>query len=148
MFQGVDMIRSKYTGAIVAAAFGIAALGAGALASTFNIPAGDLNAALNSYAKQAGVQLMYSDKAVKGVRTGGAKGDLSADAALSRILENTGFEILRESGAIAIVRSNGVRGADELLPAKIAAAPAASATSAALETVTVTSSKIGGDVQN
>ncbi|HEY5236938.1 MAG TPA: TonB-dependent receptor, partial [Rhizomicrobium sp.] len=142
------MIRSKYAGAIVAAALGIAALAAGALASTFNIPAGDLNAALNSYAKQAGVQLMYSDRAVKGVRTGGAKGDLSADAALSRILENTGFEILRESGAIAIVRSSGVRGADESFPEKIAAAPAASASGAALETVTVTSSKIGGDVQN
>ncbi|HEY5239089.1 MAG TPA: TonB-dependent receptor, partial [Rhizomicrobium sp.] len=52
-----------------------------------------------------------------------------------------------ESGAIAIIRT-APRGADEALPAKIAAATAPSASGASLETVTVTSSKIGGDVQN
>ncbi|HEY5238147.1 MAG TPA: TonB-dependent receptor [Rhizomicrobium sp.] len=118
-----------------------------AFAETFNVPGGDLSAALGSYAKQAGVQLMVSDEAVKGVRTRGAKGDLSADDALVRILSGTGFVMHRHSsGAIAIVRDD--RADTELPSLNVAAAPASSASNAALETVTVTSSKIGGDVQN
>ena len=49
-------------------------------------------------------------------------------------------------GAIGITRD--VPRADEAPLAHIAAAPAASASGAAFATVTVTSSKIGGDVQN
>ncbi len=80
-------------------------------ASDFNVPSGDLKTALHAYIKQAGVPLIVSDDAVKGVRTSGAKGDLSPDEALSRILADTGFVMHRHaSGAIAIVQ-------DEPLPA-------------------------------
>jgi iron complex outermembrane receptor protein len=118
-----------------------------AFAETFNVPGGDLGAALGSYAKQAGVQLMVSDEAVKGVRTKGAKGDLSADDALIRILSGTGFVMHRHSsGAIAIVRDG--RAETDLPSLNVAAEPVSSVSGTALETVTVTSSKIGGDVQN
>jgi len=137
----------KYTGILIAGAFCVMA--GGSFANTFNIPAGDLTTALNSYARQAGIQLMYSDSATKGVRTNGAKGDLSAEAALARILTGTGFAVHREQGAVAIVRSDAhAENARESGVMDLAAANAPAATGAALETVTVTSSKIGGDVQN
>ena len=76
-----------------------------ATASDFNVPGGDLKAALHAYIKQAGVPLIVSDDAVKGVRTNGARGDLSPAEALSRILADTGFSMHRHaSGAIAVVQ--------------------------------------------
>jgi outer membrane receptor protein involved in Fe transport len=144
--QGGKMIKSNFFAAMMAGAFAILLTGS-ASAKDFNIPSGDLKTALDAYASQAGVALIFSGATVKGTHSDGAKGDLSADAALSHILENTGFGVLRESGAIAIVR-NSSRGAGEALPAKIAASNAPAVSGASLETVTVTSSKIGGDVQN
>ena len=73
-------------------------------------------------------------------------GDLSADVALTRILTGTGFTVLPRSGT------------DRDCPAKSCAkrprqvtyrrSSDADLSGASLETVTVTSSKIGGDVQN
>jgi iron complex outermembrane receptor protein len=118
-----------------------------AFAELFNIPAGDLKGALDVYAKQTGVELVVSAEALNGARTKGAKGELSPDDALTHILAGTGFVVHRHaSGAIGITRDMP-RADDEPLT-HIAAAPTASAPGAALETVTVTSSKIGGDVQN
>ncbi len=119
-------------------------------AENFDIPRGDLKAALDAYGKQAGVALMYSADVIKGARTNGAKGDITAEDALSEILSGTGFIAHRHaSGAIGITRSNS---AAEDLPMddriRTAATTVSPAPGAALETVTVTSSKIGGDVQN
>jgi iron complex outermembrane recepter protein len=144
------MMKIKYIGSVSAAYFCGFLLATAATASVFDIPAGDLKAALDVYAKQTGVALIYPSAAVRDVRTGGAKGDLSADAALVRILQGTGFTTRRSpSGAIGIVRDGAVTGdirnEDSL---HIAAATAPVGSGAALETVTVTSSKIGGDVQN
>ena len=123
-----------------------------AQAETFNIPVGNLETALDTYMAQTGIELIVSDTEVKGVRTGGVKGDLSAEEALTHILSGTGFIAHRRpSGAIGIVRSDASpkgRRADDASPIDLAAAPATSITGSALETVTVTSSKIGGDVQN
>ncbi len=120
-----------------------------ASAYEFNVPAGDLKDALDSYAKQAGVALMYPDDEVRGAYSKGVKGDLSSDAALSRILSGTGFKLRHDqSGALGVVHDDRGRGDSSLVMPQIklaAAAPAA----AALETVTVTSSKLGGaDVQS
>ena len=77
-------------------------------------------------------------------------GDLSVDSALSRILSGTGFSAKRDSsGALAIVRDKQAAAYDsgvDTQPLTLAqAAPARSA----VETVTVTSSKLGGaDVQS
>jgi outer membrane receptor protein involved in Fe transport len=79
------------------------------------------------------------------VPTDGAHGQLSPDAALSRILDGTGFAISKDSsGVIAIVRKQ--QSSIDLPAMQLAqAAPARSA----VETVTVTSSKLGGaDVQS
>ncbi len=118
-----------------------------ALAQDFNIPAGGLENALSAYTSQTGLQLLYPDSLIRGARTPGVKGDMAADAALVRLLKGTGLSIHRESSAIVIMRapsseSSGLSDAPIQLAAAAAAAPA-------LETVTVTSSKLGGaDVQS
>ena len=117
-----------------------------ALAKDFNIPSGDLKSALDDYKKQSGASLFVLSDAVKGVHTAGARGDLSADEALTRILNGTGFVMHHDpSGVIAIVHEQR---ADDVVSMREAAATAPSVPGASLETVTVTSSKIGGDVQN
>jgi outer membrane receptor protein involved in Fe transport len=140
------MRKIKYLASMLAggAAFILAMAGH---AEVFNIPAGDLKCALDVYARQTGAELVVSAEALNGVRTKGAKGELSADDALARILAGTGFVVHHHSsGAIGITRDAPRADMEPLT--HIAAAPAPSAPGAALETVTVTSSKIGGDVQN
>jgi outer membrane receptor protein involved in Fe transport len=139
------MTKIKYAGA-VSAILVSALFVAAAFAENFNIPGGDLKSALDAYAKQAGIELMYSASAVGSTRTKGIKGNLSPEDALSGLLNGTGFVPRHESNAIAIIR--GARQADDMTEIHMAAAPAPSASGASLETVTVTSSKIGGDVQN
>src|SRR5580692_5570209 len=122
-------------------------LATGAYGRGFNIPSGDLETALNIYTAQTGVSLTVSDNAVKGVRTKGASGEFSSDEALLHILAGTGFITHRHAdGTITVVRDS--QSSSETILEKVAAEPVASAPGAALETVTVTSSKIGGDVQN
>ncbi|HEY5239552.1 MAG TPA: TonB-dependent receptor, partial [Rhizomicrobium sp.] len=121
-----------------------------ASATTFDVPGGDLKTALDNFMKESGVALMYPTAELKGVHTSGVKGELSSDDALLHILAGTGFVMHRHaSGMVGIVRSDSrtenLSDPDSL---KIAAAPALSVGGNALETVTVTSSKIGGDVQN
>ena len=125
-----------------------ATLAASALAEQINVPGGDLESALNAYSEQTGVPLLVSNAAIKGVRTGGAKGDFSETDALARILRGTGFASSRgASGVVQIIR-DGHAALDDTRLTHIAAASAPTVSGAALETVTVTSSKIGGDVQN
>jgi len=116
----------------------------GARAADFNIPAGELKTALGLYMSQTGVQLIVPENYVKGVHTRGVRGDLPSDEALSRLLSGTGFGARHMSGAIAIVRDIQSGDVQPLLLAQ--ATPPARA---AVETVTVTSSKLGGaDVQS
>jgi len=124
----------------------IALLSSAASARDFNIPDGDLGRALNAYMAQSGAALVISLDAVKGVRTRGVKGDLPPDAALSQILSGTGFVAQRDSGVIAIIRQHSSSSIDSVQPLLLAqAAPSR----ASVETVTVTSSKLGGaDVQS
>ena len=131
--------------AVLATTASFALFAGAAAAKEFNIPDGDLGTALNAYMAQSGAALVISLDAVKGVRTRGVKGDLSPDAALSRILSGTGFTTQHDSGVIAVVRQQQ-SSLDIVQPLQLAqAAPARGA----VETVTVTSSKLGGaDVQS
>jgi outer membrane receptor protein involved in Fe transport len=134
--------------ALGAACFVVLAFGA-ASARNFNIPGGSLEEALDAYTAQTGVDLVLSANQMKGVQTHGVKGNLADDAALTQLLSGTGFVMRKHSGgAIGIAResSAGLETFDS--PINTAATAAPSASGASLETVTVTSSKIGGDVQN
>ena len=127
---------------------GLAALLAGhANAADFNIPGGDLKAALDFYSKQSGVSLLYSDEAIRGTRSHGAQGDFSPDEALSRILSGTGFQIRRHAGSAVTIVRDQPSASNDVLPMELAQAVPTG--KAAVETVTVTSSKLGGaDVQS
>jgi outer membrane receptor protein involved in Fe transport len=143
--QGVN-VKIIYSKAMVLGVL-MAASAMGASAETFNIPGGDLRSALATYTKQTGVALIVSDEAIAGARTSGAHGDLSSDAALSELLKGTGFGAQHtSSGAIGIIRHSSAF--NDSQPIREAAAPIPAVSGASLETVTVTSSKIGGDVQN
>ena len=121
-----------------------------AYATAFNVPSGDLKTALDDFMKESGVALMYPTAELRGVHTAGVKGELSAEDALEHILAGTGFSMHHHaSGMVGIVRSDShAENARESDVVDLAAATAPTASGAALETVTVTSSKIGGDVQN
>ncbi len=130
---------------ILAGSVCVVVLAGSASAKSFDVPAGDLRSALNAYASQSGVAVIFSGNAVTGVPSSGARGDLSVDDALSRILAGTGFTMQRApSGAIGIVRD---RRSENEAPLELAQAAPSRAN--AVETVTVTSSKLGGaDVQS
>ncbi len=141
------MYRLQVFKAVLAGGVCSAAISVGALAADFNIADGELKSTLDAYMKQAGVTIMYPEDEMRGVESKGVRGDLSTDAALSRILSGTGFGIHRmPSGVIAIVRSQSSAGEIESAPLQLAQA---SPSRGAVETVTVTSSKLGGaDVQS
>jgi iron complex outermembrane receptor protein len=124
----------------------VIALASAAAAADFNIPAGGLEDALNAYTQQSGRQLLYPDNLVKGMRTRGAAGEMTADLALSRILTGTGLSMRHEADATVIVRDTPQQHSDDAPVLRLAdAAPTRAATS--VETVVVTSSKIKGDIQ-
>ncbi len=120
----------------------------GVHAADFNIPAGDLKSALDTYMSETGVELIFPEDQMGSSRTKGVAGALSPDDALARLLKGTGFSMHRELGAIAIIRDrSSLNDGAESVPMQLA--QAAPVGHAAVETVTVTSSKLGGaDVQS
>ncbi len=138
----LQILKSALIGGI-----GAAALAGAARADQFDIPGGDLATALSAYMAQTGVELVVAANGIHEAHTRGAKGDLTADAALSRILAGTGFVQQRDGGAVAIVRETRSTPAAARVvqgePFRVAAAASASS----VETVVVTSSKIKGDIQ-
>ena len=134
---------------LATAASAMVMLAGAAFAEEFNIPSGDLKSALNSYAAQTGKSLIYAPGAVSGIATKGVKGNLSPDEALSRLLSGTGLTMARDpSGAIGINRRTSSVEAQSIETQNLVLAQATPAR-AAVETVTVTSSKLGGaDVQS
>jgi len=131
--------------ALLGSAFG-AGIATAAYAERFDIPAGDLNAALDAYASTTGTQLVVSSDAVRGVKTHGVSGDYSSDEALSRILSGTGFIVHHKPGTSVIVRDRSSSANELVQDIQMAQA---TPPRAAVETVTVTSSKLGGaDVQS
>ena len=89
---------------------GIAAFPARAaeLPRHFDIPAEPLGAALNDFARQANVTLLFSSTLVAQARTGGVRGQLAVTTALGQLLGGTGLGFRQVSpSAIAIVESPG-----------------------------------------
>ncbi|XAH21369.1 TonB-dependent receptor [Xylophilus sp. GW821-FHT01B05] len=99
----------------------------------FDVGGGDLKTALDAYAAQGGVQLLYKVDDVSGVATRGVKGALSPQEALSRLLEGTPLLTRRgDDGAIVIYAA---------APAVHAATPPAEERPQALDSVTVTATR-------
>jgi len=74
----------------------------------FDIPAEPLGAALNDFARQADVTLLFSSTLVAHARTSGVHGNLAVGAALGQVLGGTGLAFRQVSpSAIAIVAASG-----------------------------------------
>lgn len=71
---------------------------------TYSVPAGNLKSALDAYVRQAGRPVIYDADQVRGARSKGASGAMSADKALEAILRGTAFKARGNgTGAVAIV---------------------------------------------
>src|SRR5262249_35168410 len=68
-----------------------------------DIPAGNLADALDSLARQAGIELMYSSERLRGLHTQGVHGNLTAEDAATKLLEGTKLKLyVHRSGALWI----------------------------------------------
>jgi len=68
-----------------------------AQARAFNIPAGSLKAALDTYGTQSGRPIIYKADQVKGVHSQGFRGAATTKAALDAVLLHTGFSAREDS---------------------------------------------------
>lgn len=73
-------------------------------ARDFNIPGGTLDAALMTYARQAGVQILYTADLVAGLRTAGLTGRHEPGAALDRLLAGSGVVWSRSRPGVIVLR--------------------------------------------
>jgi iron complex outermembrane recepter protein len=72
-------------------------------ARAISIPPGDLASALNAFARQYDVDVLYRYDQLKDARTDGVSGTMPADAAVKQLLEGTPFTIRRDpSGALLV----------------------------------------------
>ena len=85
--SGKSPSRAGKLAGAVAMLLAVAAQGADL---NFDIPAGDLKAALDAYIKQTGQQIVYKSDDVKGKTTPGVHGALSEQQALDALLKGTG----------------------------------------------------------
>jgi len=81
----------------------MAAVGAG----TFDIPSQPLSSALQLFARQAHIQLLYMSSDVTGRRASAVKGELDTHQALDRLLQGTGLEAVYTSGTEAAIQPSG-----------------------------------------
>jgi outer membrane receptor protein involved in Fe transport len=102
-----------------------------------------LNRALEQFAKQTGLQVVYVSATATGVESAGAAAGLTRDAALRALLSGTGLKPrFLDENTVTLIK------AETQTPEPIQIAQA-TPPRAAVETVTVTSSKLGGaDVQS
>lgn len=100
------MTFAKAVNAILASSACVIAFAtpAAAQAQSFRIPAGDMKAAVDSFIRQSGAEVIYRVDQLGVARTKGVNGVMSPDAALRTLLSGSGLESKRDaSGAFAIV---------------------------------------------
>ena len=72
-------------------------------AREFNIPAGDMKIAIDLYAAQSGVQLLYRGAEVDGLVARAVKGKMAPEAALSLLLQGTPLQVMRGGGNAVLI---------------------------------------------
>ncbi|MEM6942251.1 MAG: TonB-dependent receptor, partial [Pseudomonadota bacterium] len=121
-------VRKTIRGSAAAAAI-LWAIGSGVLPSiaqvtSYAIPAGPLDEALNSFGAASGVQVAYDSGVAAGLSSGGATGALTTEEALSTIIAGTGLSFRFTSETTVVIEStvtNSVGGAVTLQPLVVTA---------------------------
>jgi outer membrane receptor protein involved in Fe transport len=98
------MIRTLTAALVTSTCFVALATPATAQTREYNIPAGSLKSALNAYVRQSGRQVVYRADEVRSARSAGARGQLSAEAALANLLSGSGFTTRVDGNLVAIVK--------------------------------------------
>jgi TonB-dependent receptor len=102
MFQKYDAaFRAALMGSVAVVA--VLAQPAAAQDKTFNIPAQDAVSAVPSFVQQSGLQVLATANDLKGIKTNAVQGNMSADAALSALISNTGLTIKSRDGSSAVL---------------------------------------------
>lgn len=99
-------MTTKRIGAALATGVCMVALAVPAHAQqrSFDIPAGNLKAALDAYGRQAGQPIIYRAEDVRRAKSRGFRGAATSQAALEAILAGSGFTIqANSSGSLAVV---------------------------------------------
>ncbi len=82
--------------------------GAWAQSRNFDIPAGEMKAALDAYAAQSGVQIVYRIEDLRGLVTPGLKRAMAPEEALQALLLGSSLSVQRDSsGAVVIFSPSG-----------------------------------------
>lgn len=129
---------------LVAAAVGMVASIAGPAraegdARHFDIPAQDMQSALNEFARQSDRQILFSTSVSTGKRTGGVKGELEPEAALERLLMGSGLTFrVTADRAILVENAKPAAGAGNT---DLRAAPAEHAGTGKIEEIFVTATR-------
>jgi len=71
--------------------------------TTFSIPAQDLSTALREFARQSNREILFSSEVAQGKKSKGVKGDLTADAALIKLLAGTGLVVAKSANGTTLV---------------------------------------------
>lgn len=76
---------------------------------SFDIAAQSLPAALNLFARQAGVQIFYPSATIATRRSAPLKGSMTRQAALRHLLAGTALELASDDGRVVLLRVAGDR---------------------------------------
>jgi iron complex outermembrane receptor protein len=89
-----------------------------------DVPAGDLTTALETLAKQSGVEFVYSTQQLKGIHTKGVHGEFTAEKAVIKLLEGTKLKLtVHASGALLISDANASGTTDPTSEGQVSSAP-------------------------
>lgn len=91
--------------AAIAVAMAFGALGQAYAADTkpIDVPAGELTLALETLAKQSGVEFVYEVQQLRGLQTKGVHGEFTTEHAVAKLLEGTKLQVTKhQSGAVLI----------------------------------------------
>ncbi|HEY4124708.1 MAG TPA: TonB-dependent receptor [Rhizomicrobium sp.] len=114
-----------------------------------DIPAQPLASALKAFGVETDSQVLFTKELVQGRTNHAVRGSYSATEALDALLRGTNLRVEQSADHVFLIRGPAVNAADAAQPVQFTQLAQAAPARAAVETVTVTSSKLGGaDVQS
>lgn len=90
-------------------------------AQAYDIPAGPLGATLNQFAQQAGVAIVFQSQNLQGLNGPGLKGTYSVDAGFDRLLQGSGYRVIKSDQVYALEANPAATDAMELGPTQVSA---------------------------